>query len=289
MQARLKKGFTLIELLVVIAIIAILAAMLLPALAKAKEKANRAACLSNLKQWGLAQTMYLDDNAQSFPLTKMTNGTPGVGIGYSEDTPKWLDLTDVEHANQQFSTAYGRDVWFNALPPYVAAKPLWQYAISSSQPAAEFKNTKNIFHCLSALSQPLPTTTDPNQVIFNYGMNSKLLNERKGNAEVNTSLPLRANSVNNPSAFVLFSDVRVTLTENPRWTTSENTVGSPQNYTSRFSSRHLAGGQITFSDGHASYYKYEYVCYNNSNAGKAEDPGRPDINWSHDGSSVDGH
>ncbi len=68
-----KSGFTLIELLVVIAIIAILAAMLLPALAKAKDRAIRTACKNNLKQVNVAFTIYANDNRDYLP----AGGTPG--------------------------------------------------------------------------------------------------------------------------------------------------------------------------------------------------------------------
>ncbi len=75
--SRTRKGFTLIELLVVIAIIAILAAILFPVFAKAREKARQASCLSNIKQLGLGMAMYVTDYDAVFPPIHNQNLTIG--------------------------------------------------------------------------------------------------------------------------------------------------------------------------------------------------------------------
>lgn len=71
-----RNGFTLIELLVVIAIIAILAAILFPVFAQAREKARQTMCLSNSRQMGLAVQMYTQDYDEVLPTVRMM-GTPG--------------------------------------------------------------------------------------------------------------------------------------------------------------------------------------------------------------------
>jgi prepilin-type N-terminal cleavage/methylation domain-containing protein/prepilin-type processing-associated H-X9-DG protein len=285
MHAKRNRAFTLIELLVVIAIIGILASLLLPVLAKAKASAQKAVCLSNLKQWGVALNLYLNDADGVLPDTKIANGTPPNPINYSEDMPKWSDLVDFAHFGQGYSA------WFNVLPRYIGASPLWKYAVNSSAQVniANYNSGKNIFHCPTALAQPLDAFYSQNAdaICFQYGMNSKGREFNGNGVTGSTNYPVKMAQVRNASAFVMFSDNRVLATDKPAWYNGSDALGSPQNYTSRFSLRHNNGGNIVFSDGHAEYFPYDYVCINGTpygQSGKPCDPGRPDIHWTHDGS-----
>ena len=267
------QGFTLIELLIVIAVIAILSAILLPVLAVARERASHLNCTNNLRQWGLALTMYLDDN-RVFPLAKIPNGTPDAPGGYNEDQPSWSALETFHAAGQ------GDFVWYNVLPSYAGGQPLWQIALSNG--TTNFVNAKKIFDCPTAGELPSDFASNPDRIVFNYGMNYK---GNTGLTGIGYGTNFLISMVLHPSAFVFLSDVRAHASETPFYGSNPaSEVGCSHCWAAQISSRHNAGANINFADGHVTYYKYSYICANKGTS--AGDSHAPDINWTYNGVPV---
>ncbi|MBC7288325.1 MAG: DUF1559 domain-containing protein [Armatimonadetes bacterium] len=111
----MRRAFTLIELLVVIAIIAILAAILFPVFARAREKARQSSCLSNLKQLGLAFAMYTQDYDERWPIMYWSGGWQPAGIYWGGEIAPYVKNSQIFICPSTNHTvcSYIYNVWLN--------------------------------------------------------------------------------------------------------------------------------------------------------------------------------
>lgn len=219
-----RPGFTLIELLVVIAIIAILAAMLLPALAAAKNKAKRTQCLSNLKQQGVACTMYANDSGDFLPAAPI-----------SASFPLGSTATYWNYGGKQGTEYTGN---LRLVNPYVGREG----TVTTNSAGAEL-----VFKCPGdngATRAGWPNDRKPT-VFDTFGSSYLYNSSANDNDDVKGLYRKKHSTIRNPSKIILVNDYSFNIHFNGMLIFQK----SFWHHASR-----LGGGNVAFVDGHGAYY-----------------------------------
>lgn len=256
-------GFTLVELLVVLSIVAILASLLLPAVAKAKAKAQGIQCLANLRQWGFALAVYSGDNDDQLP----RDGTDSLG-NYGVDTGATVGA----------GSPNDPVAWFNVLPPNVGDHPFSNYWSRARDPRSDLPFPGGLgepWHCPAARATQNDRFLGSGafgffSVVMNIDL--KLLSSLRTDGEQNThpypTMP-RLGAVPNPSATVFLTDTAFSPTLEPYTSEPERNGIFPAARNTHFAQRHNnRGANLVFIDGHARFFRRYYIT--NGTEGRGE-------------------
>ena len=243
------RGFTLVELLVVVAIIGIIAAVIFPVFARARENARRSSCLSNMKQIGLAMMQYTQDYDERMPVQTYANT---------------FNFLDSNAGSLSSGPAAGATTNFlNVLVPYTKNTRI--FVCPSATPfSGDASNCNSVGNC-SAPTETSRTSYNGNAVV--------IANAYMGTLPMETFKPRSLASIPNPSEIITLRERNVILGGLSLYPRREETgsgasatafftffhhyTGTPA--TEAFDNMHFEGGTFLFCDGHAKWRKYATI------------------------------
>ena len=279
MRNRDRAGFTLIELLVVIAIIAILAAMLLPALATAKDNAMKSQCISNLKELGITQHLYGDDNSDVMVVPNWDAGAFGNATGWLYNPNASAGGGNGSGIPDPFNNPYknqGSAACYNGF--------YFKY-----MPAAK------AFLCPKSVLLPTYLANQQNNMLSSYVMNGAACDFSRPN---NFTTP-KVTSIWSPLCYILWEpDENLSSPVYPNGEGalafndgSSSPTAPPLGSDGLGRLHNKAGGEVLALDGHVQFVlETTFAADSNTASGKGPGPGgRTYLWWAASGGSTDGH
>ena len=232
-----KCGFTLIELLVVIAIIAMLAAILFPAFARARENARRASCLSNMKQLALALCQYTQDNDELMP------------IQLYDGTANFMDANASSAGTFPFGV--GTTNWLHALSPY--CKSVGIFVCPSAVPYVDAPGCG--IACYAPTATSAASYVGNAAVIMEYSTYNQLIPNAKPRSLASITAPAQVEFSQELKAVEDACSVypRYDLAVSPPAYRYWHIYSPPE----ALSNVHFGGGNMIFCDGHAKWRNYQ--------------------------------